>query len=256
LRARAPHHGPSTMVSKLLFAWFLLAGLGAAKYSCEVQNRTVVQVDTVLLQIASARGKAVDSQHVAQELPFFGLLMKSDRGNRGTVPMPVESKCFPRRCKIRTPIGWCKEYAEKVCKLVEKPLAVFAQGPEGRQMLKWTGVRTVVFESHGVKAYTRSFVIRTQSAGSVIVLAEFGDDSVPTGSGLLSNHAYANTAYSSEPPAVFTAGDPGYVFRGSFEIQPGATITLTMKDDETFDLVSFYVDKFEIDWPLNQILGE
>lgn len=225
------------MASKLLLACFLLAGSGAAKDSCESPHCAASpQGDTVLLQVAKAHEQTVDSNRAAQggKLPFFGLWLTSDRGHVNTVPLPVRRICH-------------KKFGVRICHYVKAGIAPgFAAGEGSIQMLKWKGVREVVFESRGVKSHTRQYTIRTKSAGYFTVLTNFEDDAAPRGSGLQSNYHYKNTEYALEQPAKFTAGDPGYVFSGSFELQPGAKVKLTMQDGGKFDFRSFYVDEFEI----------
>jgi len=109
--------------------------------------------------------------------------MWSDRGNIGTVPV----------------------YAPG-----------FAAGDDSIQMLKWSGVHKVEFQSHGVKSHARKFtILRAHSEGEFIMMADFHNGAGPQR------------------------------FSGSFTLQPGAKVTLSSQDGEEFDLRSFYEDKFE-----------
>jgi len=165
------------------------------------------------------------------------------------IRLQTRAQCHQRgrgdRCRRSTADNLCTSWEPSVtqCELTED-----GREPKGNQMLNFVGVRKVELTSHGVKSYTRNWVIRTKSAGTFTAFSQWDGYSAPRGSGLRANHHYKNAQYTHDAPAVFSAtGNAGYVFYGSFELQPGAKITLTMKDGGAFDLKSFDLDKLKMD---------
>lgn len=225
------------MASKVLLLGLLAAVAAAAKDSCGIANDTACEEgDSSLLQVG--RGRSQDPEFGNLKDAFFGLRVTAGRRKR---ELRMELECMElNECGRRTRDGLCGEwFGPERCE--------WSGGRHrGKQTLNFRNARAVYLQSFGVKSHTRNYVIRTKTQGEIKVFDEFDGYSAPRGSGLRSHYHYRNTQYTYESPAVFSAGDPGYVFYGSFEIQPGAKITLTMSDGGRFDLVSFDVDKLEI----------
>merc|ERR1712083_252732 len=169
-------------------------------------------VDSSRSQAETQPGGSTGGSTTTIATDFFGLKITA-AGKKASVRRPVKIEC-----DRRTRDGLCTKYQviQDCCR------------ESGTESLNFNGVKRVVFESHGVKAKTKNYKIVTKSAGNVTVLKDWSHPaSAPTGSGLRTNHEYKNTQYD-------------------FELQPGAKVTLSMEDNEVFDLVSFDVSYLEL----------
>lgn len=96
----------------------------------------------------------------------------------------------------------------------------------------------------GATAETVSYtVLDTWSSGN----------GAPAGSGMEPLTDYS--VYDYEPPVIFTGTEKGYyrdghfLFYGSFEIQPGATVRMSVVGGEAFTLESLYLEQLEFNPP-------